>query len=59
MEKCKEEKRKGDIIIFTDSKNAVEDIQDYDLNVYKNIYVLEARKRYFKIIKDMRNVVII
>lgn len=43
---CEEENEDGDIVIFSDSKSA---IQYNELNIYRNIYMMEARKRYFRI----------
>lgn len=40
------------MIVYSDAKSAVEDLMDNLLSVYKNLYTIETRRRFFEYTKN-------
>lgn len=46
--------KKDNILILTDSMNAIKNIENNEITTYKNTYIMEARKRIYEI-KKIKN----
>lgn len=57
--KEKIQKKKDNILILTDSMSTIKNIRNNDISTYKNMYVMEARKRIYEIEKEDNRKVIL
>lgn len=51
--------KKDNILILTDSMSAIKNIRNNDISTYKNMYVMEVRKRIYEIEKEDNRKVIL
>lgn len=51
--------KKDNILILTNSMSAIKNIRNNDISTYKNMYVMEARKRIYEIEKEDNRKVIL